>query len=549
MPTEWWRQASFYQIYPRSFYDSNGDGEGDLLGISQQIPYLKSLSIDAVWLCPFYPSPLLDGGYDVANPRNVDSRFGTLQDFDVLISQLHSAGIKLIVDVVPNHVSIEHPWFRPILRGESTPQEDARFHIIESNGNGPPNNWISVFGGSAWSKLPDGRWYLHLFDASQPDLNWTNPEVVADGLETLRFWLDRGVDGFRVDVAFGLMKDMSYASHPDPQGLINAMRLDLFDAERDPSLPNPREVLLGGPFFDRDEVHDIYRSWRKLLNEYSPTRMAVAEAWAYPASRAMAYARLDELHQVFNFDFMVVKYAASSIRRSINEVLSTVALVNAPATWVLSNHDSNRVVTRLGEDGAQKARVLAAIAHALPGGIYVYQGEELGLADAEIPNELRQDPIFFRTNGQEMGRDGGRVPLPWLRDSHNYGFSEASSLWLPQPGGWDSFAVEEQVDNPQAFLSLYREMLRLRRVVNSKVSEKDFSWFTDPSADEESLVIFTRSDVLFVAANPSPRAQSFHIPSRWAEGEVVLSVGNVQLHDEKIHLGPHSAVWLSLQSM
>ena len=543
--SEWWRQASFYQIYPRSFYDSNADGEGDLLGIVRKIPYLKALSIDAVWLSPFYPSPLKDGGYDVADPRNVDPRFGTLEDVDILIEKLHEAGIKLIVDIVPNHVSVEHPWFQPILQGKSTVEQDLRFHILESGNDAPPNNWISVFGGSAWSQLPDGRWYLHLFDESQPDLNWTNPEVVADGLETLKFWLDRGVDGFRVDVAFGLMKDMTYASHPNPQGLINAMRLDLFDAERDVALPNPREVLLDGPFFDRDEVHDIYRNWRKLLNQYSPTRMAVAEAWAYPASRAMAYARSDELHQVFNFDFMVVKYDATSIRRSINEVLTTVALVDAPATWVLSNHDSKRVVTRLGSDGAQKACVLATIAHALPGGIYIYQGEELGLPDADVPSNQRQDPIFFRTHGQEIGRDGARVPLPWLAKAKNFGFSDADSLWLPQPQNFVEFSADTQERTSETFLSFYRDLLGNRRTITAKANERAFEWITHSSLDENCVVAFTRGDVLLAAANTSSQSTSFQLPSEWTGGQVLLRVGHTQLAGQDVHLGPHSALWIS----
>jgi len=348
---DWWRQASFYQIYPRSFFDSNNDGEGDLRGITSKVDYLSALGIDAVWLSPFYPSPLADGGYDISNPRDIDPRFGSIDDFDTLISTLHHNNIKVVVDVVPNHVSVAHPWFVEAVAAAPGSAARNRFHFRDgrgADGNEPPNNWQSVFGGSAWSRIEGDQWYLHLFDSSQPDVNWTNPEVVEDGLTTLKFWLDRGVDGFRVDVAFGLMKDMSYADHHDPRGLINAMRLDLFDPERDPSLPNPREVLLGGPFFDRDEVHEIYRGWRKLLNSYQPARMTVAEAWAYPASRAMDYARSDELHQVFNFDFMVTAFRAEAIRRSVNEVLSTVGLVGAPATWVLSNHDSPRVVSRFG---------------------------------------------------------------------------------------------------------------------------------------------------------------------------------------------------------
>lgn len=504
---EWWRQASFYQIYPRSFLDSNGDGEGDLKGIATKVGYLEELGVEAIWLSPFYPSPLADGGYDVADPRNVDSRFGTLNDFDFLIDALHAKGIKCIVDVVPNHVSVEHPWFKEAQNSWSGSKARERFHFRAGRGDEgqlPPNNWLSVFGGSAWTRLPDGEWYLHLFDSSQPDLNWTNPEVVADGLQTLRFWLDRGVDGFRVDVAFGLMKDMSYADHHDPQALIDAIRLDLFDPNRDPDLPNPREVLRGGPFFDRDEVHEIYRGWRRVLDAYTPTRMSVAEAWAYPASRAMDYARSDELHQVFNFDFMVTPYRADAVRKNAQEVLDTVALVGAPATWVLSNHDSPRVVTRLGggEAGRRRARVMAMIAHGMPGGVYVFQGEELGLADAEIGDEYRQDPIWFRTVGADPGRDGARVPLPWNGAEVNYGFSSAATLWLPQPPDWRQLAVDSQSAQPASTLSLYRRMLHIRREVNRTVSERDFAWLNT----EDNVIAFCRGAALRVIANlgPSP---------------------------------------------
>ena len=532
----WWRQASFYQIYPRSFADTNVDGEGDLRGVISKISYLQELGVQAVWLSPFYPSPLADGGYDVADPRNIDPRFGTLEDFDDMVCHLHDAGIKVVVDVVPNHVSVEHTWFKRAQEHPDDEQARSRFHIRDGrgvDGAEPPNNWISVFGGPAWSRLADGQWYLHLFDSSQPDLNWDNPEVIADGLKTLQFWLDRGVDGFRVDVAFGLKKDMTYADHHNPQGLIDAMRLDLFDPERDPALPNPREVLLGGPFFDRDEVHEIYRGWRELMNQYSPERMSVAEAWAYPASRAMDYAREDELHQVFNFDFMVTPYKAAAVRKNAQEVLDTVALVNAPATWVLSNHDSNRVVTRLG--GLDRAMVMAGIAHGLPGGVYVYQGEELGLADAEIAPEHRQDPIFFRTNGRELGRDGGRVPLPWNSQVDHYGFSTAPDLWLPQPRGWESVCAEVQHNDSGSPLNFYRQLLTVRRAVHLLVDEQQFAWLT---ADDD-VVAFSRGEYLHVYANLGQARATFTAPTGW---RVAVIWGSADL--ESGELGANSVVWL-----
>ena len=519
--------------------DANGDGQGDLAGITSKVEYLSNLGVEAVWLSPFYPSPLADGGYDVASTRAVDPRFGTLEDFDVLIQSLHRNSIRCIVDVVPNHVSVEHEWFVEASTSAPGSASRERFHIRPGrgvDGSEPPNNWISVFGGSAWSRLPDGEWYLHLFDSSQPDLNWTHPEVISDGLETLRFWLDRGVDGFRVDVAFGLMKDMTFEDHHDPQALIDAMRLDLFDPERDPSLPNPREVLLGGPFFDRDEVHEIYRGWRELLDSYTPERMSVAEAWAYPAKRAMDYARADELHQVFNFDFMVTPYRADAVRKNAQEVLDNVSLVGAPATWVLSNHDSARVVTRLGggELGRARARVLAMIAHALPGGVYVFQGEELGLEDAPIPDDARQDPIWFRTNGADPGRDGARVPLPWNGTQVNYGFSSAETLWLPQPSGWEDQSVYAQDGTPESFLSLYRDLLHIRKLVNSVCSEHEFMWLEGPVG----TVAFARGSELLVVANFGSSGVDV---SRLMEGRTVAVLSGSLLNGQ---LGADSCVWL-----
>lgn len=502
----WWRGAVFYQVYPRSFADSDGDGEGDLPGILAHLDHVAALGADAVWLSPFYPSPLADGGYDVADPRDVDPRFGTLADFEALVAAAHARGIRVVVDVVPNHVSVEHRWFRAALAARPGSREHARFHILPGRGPAgeePPNNWVGVFAGPAWSPLPSGArdaegralWYLHLFDSSQPDLNWEDPEVLADSLETLRFWLDRGVDGFRVDVAFGLKKDMTYADHPDPAAVVRAIRLDLFDGvARD---PDPREVLRTAPFFDRDEVHEVYRHWRRVLDEYPGDRMAVAEAWAYPVERAMAYARPDELSQVFNFDFLIVPWDAEAILRAISSVLGSVALVGAPPTWVLCNHDTPRVVSRLGggDTGLRRALALAHVAHALPGGVYVFAGEELGLPDADVPDERRQDPIWFRSGGTDPGRDGARVPLPWSGDAPPYGFSAAPAdrTWLPAPDGWGPLTVAAQSGDPDSVLARYRRMIAVRH---------DHPAFADPDA----AVDLALSDGVLVIRRAGDRA-------------------------------------------
>ena len=470
MSRPWWQHASIYQVYPRSFKDSNGDGTGDLRGVIQELPYLAALGVDAVWLSPFYESPQHDSGYDVANPRSVDPMYGTLNDAKELIAQAHDRGIRIIVDVVPNHASIERDWFKDALNAAPGSEERARFHFLNGRGvdqSEPPNNWMSWFGGSAWTRITEpngsaGQWYLHTFDSSQPDLNWSNPQIRADGLETLKFWLDLGVDGFRVDVALALMKDMTYPDLDDPEGISLAMRMDLDDGT--PESMERRRKVANSPVLDRDEVQDIYREWRALMDSYPGEHMAVAEAWV-PPERAARYVAPDTLHQIFNFDFMGAAWDAHRIRTVIDATFDGLRTVQAPATWALSNHDTPRVVTRLGggKIGRDRARALALIAHALPGAVYIYQGEELGLEDAELPDSARQDPVWFRTNGEQAGRDGARVPMPWKSGDTAYGFSANAKTWLPQPIGWDELSVDQQESDPHSTLHLYRELLHLRK--------------------------------------------------------------------------------------
>ena len=469
MASPWWHRAAVYQVYPRSFRDLDGDGTGDLPGVISELPYLASLGIDALWLSPFYPSPQHDSGYDVADPRGVDPRYGTLTDARRLIAEAHDRGLRVIVDVVPNHTSIDRPWFQEALRSSPGSAARARYHFVDGRGSGgsePPSNWMSWFGGSAWTRItePDGtpgQWYLHTFDSSQPDLNWSNPEVVADGLETLRFWLDQGADGFRVDVALALAKDMTYPDIDDAEGLVLALRMDLDDGS--PEAMERRRRVANSPVLDRDEVQDIYRGWRKVMDWYDRDVMAVAEAWL-PPERAARYVAPDTLHQIFNFDFMGVAWDADRIRSVIESTMSGLALVGAPPTWALSNHDTPRVVSRLGGGvgGTRRARALALLAHALPGAVYVYQGEELGLPDAELPDAARQDPVFFRTAGAQKGRDGARVPMPWGGTQAPYGFGTSSDTWLPQPDGWESLTVMAEDADPHSTLAQYRAMLRLR---------------------------------------------------------------------------------------
>lgn len=463
----WWRDAVVYQVYPRSFADESGDGEGDLAGVISRLPYLASLGVDAIWLSPSYPSPQLDAGYDVSDPRAVDPRFGTLEDAQRMINEAHARGLRVIVDLVPNHFSTAHEWFQEALASPPGSPERARFHFREGrgpNGDEPPNNWASLFTGPSWTRVTEadglpGQWYMNMFDSSQADLNWTNPDVVEDFHTTLRFWLDMGVDGFRVDVAFGLAKDMTYPDVPDPVGLVEGVRLDLDTGSEESQ--RRRDLVAGSPYMDRDEVQDIYRGWRAILDSYEGDRMAVAEAWLPPA-RARRYVAGDTLHQIFNFDFLMAPWDAGALARVITSTID--GLAPAPVTWALNNHDTARVATRLGggDVGVRRARALAMLAHALPGSLYIFQGEELGLQDAEIPNERREDPVFFRSKGEQLGRDGARAPLPWSGDAPPYGFG-GQHTWLPQPDGWGGLTVAAQQDDPASTLALYRASILLRR--------------------------------------------------------------------------------------
>jgi len=474
--TDWWREAVIYQIYPRSFADSDGDGIGDLPGVVARLDDLVALGVDAIWLSPFYPSPQADAGYDVADYRDVDPIFGRLADADRLIAEAHDRGLRVIVDLVPNHTSSAHPWFVEALGAE--PGSPARDRYIFRDGRGPngerpPNSWRSVFGGPAWTKVdgPDGtpgQWYLHLFDAGQPDLNWDSTQVRDEFVAILRFWLDRGVDGFRVDVAHGLVKQADLADWHYPEETTSGDHVDQ---------PRP-------PMWDQDGVHEIYRQWRSVLDEYPGQQILVAEAWVQPAERLAAYVRPDEMHQAFNFEYLEAAWTSEAQRTVIERSLAATDKVGAPTTWVLSNHDVLRHATRLALPigaarprgigandpqpdtalGLRRARAATLMMLALPGSAYLYQGEELGLPEhTTLPDEVRQDPTWRRTDHTERGRDGCRVPIPWEADSPSYGFGPTDASWLPQPPVWAEYALDRQRDVPGSTYELYRTALRLRR--------------------------------------------------------------------------------------
>ncbi|WP_290499891.1 glycoside hydrolase family 13 protein [Kocuria sp. UBA5001] len=609
--SEWWRDAVIYQVYPRSFKDSNGDGMGDLGGVTEKLPYLKDLGVDAVWLSPFYLSPQHDAGYDVADYRTVDPRFGSLEDFDRMREEAHRLGLKIIVDLVPNHTSEDHEWFQAALAAGPGSPERERYMFREGtgeNGELPPNNWKSLFGGAAWSRVPDGQWYLHLFDSSQPDLNWENPEVWEEFRAILRFWLDRGADGFRVDVAHGMIKadglpdwdeqvhmvegtdaaedddaaatrptDVASASTVDsgnddaaalgPEtvgveqgdlaaGSAEGAAAPAADAEE----AAPTKTMDTGPYFDQDGVHEIYRDWNRVLQEYPGERMLVVEAWVGPASRLARYVREDEAQQAFNFDFLVAGWHRDRMRDTIETSLRANAEVGAPCTWVLSNHDTVRHPSRYGlssrtaypngigaqdeqphhGQGLRRARAAALVELSLPGSAYVYQGDELGLPEhTELPDDARQDPTFHRSLGAELGRDGARVPLPWSPVGEGLGFGPAP--WLPQPESFAEITVDHQLGDPQSTLNLYRRALRLRHELG--LGATGFAWHP-LSEDEQGVLAYVLpradGDVL-VAANLGESAVGFEELSR---GELLLASGQDAVVGDRLSVD--SAVWLKL---
>ncbi len=505
---QWWRRAVIYQVYVRSFADGNGDGIGDLAGVRARLEYLADLGIDAIWFTPWYVSPLADGGYDVADYRAIDPAFGSLAEAEQLIAEAGKLGIRTIVDIVPNHVSEQHAWFQAALASEPGSPERARFWFHPGrgvDGSEMPNAWTSNFSGPAWTRTRNadgtpGEWYLHLFSAEQPDLNWSNPDVRAEHEAILAFWFERGVAGVRIDSAALLVKDEALPEIP---------------AE-----PKPGEH----PNTDRDELHDIYRSWRAVADSFPGTRILVGELWLPDTERFAKYLRPDELHTAFNFDFLVRPWEAASLRTSIESTLSAHAPVGAPATWVLSNHDVTRPVTRYGQEdsafafstkregtptdlvlGRRRARAAALLSAALPGSLYIYQGEELGLEEVQdLPLDLRRDPMYLRSGGVDPGRDGCRVPLPWSGTSAPFGFSPdgaSAGPWLPQPGHWGELTVEAELRDPDSMLSLYREMLRVRRI-EPDLGEARLTWL--PSGD--GVLAFSRGRRFVCIANLSSDA-------------------------------------------
>jgi alpha-glucosidase len=517
----WWRQAVVYQVYPRSFKDSNGDGLGDIKGITSKVEYLAELGVDAIWLSPYYPSALADGGYDVADYRDVDPKLGTLADFDEMIAAYHAKGIRVFADIVPNHSSDLHAWFQEALKAEPGSAARERYIFREGkgvNGELPPNSWPSHFGPTSWTRTTNadgtpGQWYLHLFAPEQPDFNWDNEEVIEDFKKTLRFWSDRGVDGFRIDVAHAMKKDMS-EPYPD---------IKTFDMENIP-LDGSHHL------FDRDDVLEIFKGWREVFNSYNPPRVAVAEAWV-PSERRPRYATPETLGQAFNFDLLSAPWSAKKFKKTINFNLALSEKSGSSSTWVLSNHDVIRHATRYGlpkktnfekwlmtdghspeidlEKGQSRARAATMLLLALPGSTYIYQGEELGLFEvADMPGEVLQDPIWLRDGKTRKGRDGCRVPLPWEKTGPSFGFGTGSAH-LPQPTWFAGHSVEFEEVQEDSTLKLYRAALKLRKEL--------LSTETVQFVDSKSKVVHFS------------RANGWHNITNFGRKPVALPAGTVRL--------------------
>ncbi|WP_229684138.1 glycoside hydrolase family 13 protein [Nocardia camponoti] len=515
----WWQSAVFYQIYPRSFADSDADGIGDLGGVRDKMGYLELLGVDALWLCPVMRSPQADGGYDVADPRDIDALFGGLAAMDALVAEAHERDIKVTMDLVPNHTSVEHPWFVAALNAAPGSPERARYYFRDgrgANGVEPPNNWPSIFGGPAWTRVTEadgtpGQWYLHIFAPEQPDLNWTNPEVGADFEKTLRFWLDRGIDGFRIDVAHGMAK---------PDGLPDMASVEtkmLVHDDDDPRFNNPG-------------VHEIHRKLRRVFDDY-PHAVSIGEVWVDDNARFGEYVRPDELHLAFNFRLAETPFEAEAVRSAIDNSLDAVANVGAPPTWTLSNHDIEREVTRYGggKVGVARARAMMMVELALPGAVFIYNGAELGLPNVDdLPESALRDPVWERSGHTERGRDGCRVPLPWEGKTPPFGFTTGEP-WLPIPAEWADRTVEAQLETLHSTLSLYRLAIDLR-ARRHEFSGDHIEWYGSPTG----ALAFRRPGGLICVLNTAD--EPIHLPP----GNLLLA--SAPLVDDR--LPADAAAWL-----
>ena len=511
--TPWWRSAVVYQVYLKSFLDTDGDGHGDFDGVTSKLDHLVELGVDGLWFNPCYPSPQHDGGYDVADYLTIDPGYGGMPAFEQLLDAARARDLKVLLDLVPNHCSDQHAWFQAALAAAPGSPERARFLFAEGRGEDgslPPNNWQAMFGGPAWERVPDGQWYLHLFDVSQPDFNWENPDVAEMFDDVLTTWFDRGIDGFRIDVAHGMAKA--------------------------PGLPDIDGHAVDNPHvWDQPGVHDILRRWRRIADSYDRDLTLVGEAWVPPASSA-DYIRADELHQVFYFDLTQQPFEAAAFRHSVEAASAALTPDHGAATWTLNNHDVHRSVTRYGiverepmtsadvlaqrtrqrgrvdvELGTRRATAALLFLLALPGSVYLYQGEELGLPEVQdLPDDAREDPMWERSGHTDFGRDGCRVPLPWAADEPAFGFTTGKP-WLPQPDWFAGFSTDREEADPASVLNTYRVALRARRDLDQSTP---LVWLDTGRSD---VLAFRRGDLACVTVFDGP---AYDVPAEW--GDLVL---------------------------
>jgi alpha-glucosidase len=554
----WWTEAVTYQLYVRSFADGGADGIGDLAGIRHRLDYLAELGVDAIWLNPCYPSPQHDHGYDVADYFDIEPDYGDLAEFDRLIAGAKEVGIKILMDVVPNHCSWDHAWFKEALAAGRGSVARERFYFAEgqgADGSEPPNNWRAIFGGSAWSRVnePDGtpgQWYLHVFTPQQPDLNWNHPDVPDMFDRMLRFWFDRGVEGFRADAVTVLGKAEGLPDTVVPE-----------DA--------PEVGWVNPEFNYRPEGMGAWSRWRSVVDAYNRENdrevFVIAEAYTPTTELMKQYINDTRFHQGFAFNLMLAQWDAGMVRTAVRDVLTSLLPNGLTPAWTLNNHDAHRAVTRYGradakdltaytggnlnnstapvnvEIGTRRARAAVALELALPGSVYLYMGEELGLFEVlDIPDEDRQDPIWIRTDGREVGRDGCRVPIPWkVSPEGNHGFSasgNAAHSWLPQPEGWGSLSVEAQEGSDHSTLAMYRHALALRR---SLFASADFETKLVLEHDHD-LVGFERGRYLVVMnTGATPR----HIDDALLNGRVAFfassgTLGEIVPPDATVWFGP-----------
>src|ERR1017187_8131810 len=517
---QWWHKAVLYEVYLRSFADATNDGVGDIAGLIDRLPYIKELGVDAVWISPWYVSPMLDGGYDVRNYVDTDPLFGSLKDVQNLIDASHELGLRVVLDLVANHCSSQHPWFQSALASPEGSKERDWFYFKDGQGeigNEPPNDWKSIFGGPAWTRTQNadgtpGQWYFNLFDSSQPDINWKNEEVLTQFDEILRFWFDRGVDGCRLDALY----------RPDIWGPV--------------------------PFFDAEGVHEVLRRWRRVAQEYPTEKFLVGEVVVRNADRLARYLRREELQSTLSFDLCKIVWNADAFRQMISTLHGACFVRRSWITWTLSSHDEKRTVSRYSQDGPaegvlanvtpsghERARAGYLLALALPGSACIFQGEELGLWEVtDIPEDKLQDPIYFRTGKKELGRDGCRVPLPWQREGPSLGFSTSHETWLPQPPGWADVSVATQLNDASSTLHFFRSVLALRSTIFND-DEWAITWEPSPTG----VLVLRRGPDFRCVVNFSGE------PFRIGDDEEALASSS-PLTDERV-IGVNNGAWLCAQ--